>query len=313
MGETMYPSERPSARIRTGVVIRTKDRPAFLRDALASVAAQDLRPVELVLVNDGGEDPGPVLDGLRAELEGIRVVRVDHSRSVGRSPAAQSGLEAAGADFVTFLDDDDALLPHHLSTLAGPVETAGALVSYADVECLTVEAGETGRRTVLHRAVFASEFDPSRLFFENYIPIMAVLMDRQLALDAGGFDPELEYFEDWDLWLRLARRTPFHHCPEVTATYYVCPEAGQGRGTGGEHRWPHMARLFDKHRGQVHGTDWVDYFRTYVEPTRERLVALETRWPELHDAAEAADRLRAIESSRSWRAIQRLRRLLGRS
>lgn len=36
------------------IVIRTKDRPRLLEDALASISAQSYRPIQVVLVNDGG-------------------------------------------------------------------------------------------------------------------------------------------------------------------------------------------------------------------------------------------------------------------
>ena len=36
------------------VIVRTKDRPELLRDALKSIASQTYRPIEIVLVNDGG-------------------------------------------------------------------------------------------------------------------------------------------------------------------------------------------------------------------------------------------------------------------
>jgi GT2 family glycosyltransferase len=292
------------------VVIRTKDRPGFLRRTLASVAAQSYPRLEVVVVNDGGEDPSQVL----AEFENaLEIFLVNHPDSVGRSRAAQAGLEAATGELVNFLDDDDEFRPGHLATLVGAVTGEGVRVAYSDVECLTEEPDGSGGYRVVDRTVLGGDLDRSRLFFESTLPIMAVLMDRKLAIEVGGFDPDLEYFEDWDLFLRLAHRTRLHHCPAVTATYHVCPPLQQGKGTAGSHRWPHLARLFDKHRGQISGKDWARFYQRQVETTRQRLQELERRLGELTPRAEyLKQHLNIIESSRGWRLYQRARRFLGR-
>jgi hypothetical protein len=142
---------------------------------------------------------------------------------------------------------------------------------------------------------------------------MAVLMDRRLAIEVGGFDPNLEYFEDWDLFLRLAHRTRLHHCAEVTATYHVCPPLQQGKGTAGDHRWPHLARFFDKHREWVGGKDWARFYQRHVEATRLRLRQAEGRLSELEAQREnLKQHFSAIEKSRTWKVYQAVQRLLGR-
>ncbi|MGQ9495348.1 MAG: glycosyltransferase [Thermoanaerobaculaceae bacterium] len=282
------------------VIVRTKDRPEFLHRALSSIAMQEVTPEEVVVVNDGGEDPTPILKKLPS-LPALRLVH--HTRPLGRSAAADRGLREAQFPFVTFLDDDDAFRPNHLRVLLGAVAN-GARVAYSDVEVVHL-AGEEGSE-VLGRGRFAYPFDPTRLLFENFIPICAVLLERELALAVGGFDTSLQYFEDWDLWLRLAKKAHFFHCPVVTATYFVRPALGHGTATGGEHRWPHFAAVWEKHKQAVSGESWAEYFRTWVEPTILQARNLEKEVEKLRWE------LNAIATSRSWKLLQRLRRLLGR-
>jgi GT2 family glycosyltransferase len=286
------------------VVVRTKDRPGFLRRALASIALQAYPRLEVVVVNDGGEDPSPVLAEFESELE---IFLVNHADGVGRARAAQAGLEAATGEFVNFLDDDDEFRPGHLATLVGAVTSEGVRVAYSDVECLTEEADGSGGYRVVERSVFGGDLDRSRLYFENTVPIMGVLMDRKLAIEVGGFDPSLEYLEDWDLFLRLARRTRPYHCPAVTAAYHVCPPLQQGKGTAGNHRWPHLARLFEKHRDQIGGRDWARFFELHVEGDRLRLRQAESRLRELDGQIEnLKQHLKEIENSSGWRIFRRL-------
>jgi GT2 family glycosyltransferase len=285
------------------VVTRTKDRPDALRRALASVAAQGYPRLEVVVVNDGGADPSPVLAEFESELE---IFLVHHPESLGRSAAAQAGLEAATGELVNFLDDDDEMRACHLATLVGAVQGEGVRVAYADVECVEEEPDGAGTREV-RRTVFGGDLDLSRLHFEGTIPVMAVLMDRRLALEVGGFDPELEYFEEWDLFLRLARRTRFHHCPVVTATSHVSAALAQGRGAAGDHRWPHLARMFDKHRVEISGKDWARFYQRQLEPARADLRAAEARAGELEPQVEnLKQHLNAIENSIAWKIFHRL-------
>ncbi len=111
---------------RVSVIVRTRDRPRLLAEALESLAAGSYRRAEIVLVNDGGAPPA-VPAGFP-----LPVARVDLAESRGRAGAAEAGIAAATGDYVAFLDDDDLAAPEHLATLAGLVSAAGVRVAYTD-------------------------------------------------------------------------------------------------------------------------------------------------------------------------------------
>jgi len=172
------------------VVIRTKDRPALLREAIDSVRATGY-PAEIVVVNDGGA---------RVEAEGAKLV--EHETSRGRSEAANAGVRAAASDFIVFLDDDDLMYPEHLSTLA-----AGTSPCYSDAVSAFAHA---------RMRIYSRDFDRDLLLLDNYIPLPTVLLRRADFLDLGGFDPAFDLFEDWDFLIRLAQRARFTHIPRIT-------------------------------------------------------------------------------------------------
>jgi GT2 family glycosyltransferase len=304
------PSDAELAGATVTIVIRTKDRPEPLARALASVAAQHYARLEVVVVNDGGADVSPVIAAFRGELV---VVNLRRTEGVGRTRAAQAGLEAATGEFVNFLDDDDELLPHHLRSLVETQRRTGARVVHSDVVMVAVEPdGDGGTRTV-ERGRLGGPLDRSRLFFESTLPLMSVLMDRELALAAGGFDPALDYFEDWDLFLRLARRASFAHCPEVTARYLVAPELGHGGGTTGAHRWPHLAAFFERHKDEISGADWARFYRAQVESVRLHARELEQRLEAAENVRRRAEStMAALDRSRVFRLARRVRHMLGR-
>ncbi|MES1245855.1 MAG: PIG-L family deacetylase [Acidobacteriota bacterium] len=209
--ETVEVREGP----RVSVVVRTRNRPDLLAEALASLAEQEYRRAEVVLVNDGG-DPPALPDGFP-----LPVVRVDLEANRGRAGAAGAGVAAATGDYVAFLDDDDLAAPEHLAALAALVQAPGVRVAYSDAAVAVYELDEAAGRWVCRerRLPYSRDFDPDVLLVDNYIPFNTLLIERGLFAEAGAFDPALPFFEDWDYLIRLSALTPFHHLRRVTCEY----------------------------------------------------------------------------------------------
>ncbi len=316
-------------RVPVSVVIRTKNRPALLAEALASVAAQTHRPVEAVVVNDGGADVADVVSSFAGRLD-VRLVDLRPGR--GRSAAANAGIAAAHGEWIGFLDDDDLLVPGGIAAL---VAAAGrdACVPYGRVDAYFRPQDAPPR---LFR-VFSRPFDADALLFENFIPFNACLIPTATLREIGGADERLECFEDWDLFLRLSDRLPFRHVEAQVAEYRIFDQAFiTGRG-GQELQHRGRVAIFAKHahRYTPEAISRMQYtVKTEPHPAEgvaaelqarlaDRDARLATAYAQLAVASgELAEvrgtlgtldaRLRAVESSRAWSLYQRLRRLLGR-
>lgn len=187
------------------VVIRTKDRPALLHEAIASVRASGY-PCEIVVVNDGGA----AIDSSIADAA------IHHPESRGRSEAANAGVRAATKAFITFLDDDDLHYPEHLPTLANAASSEHA-AWYTDAISAFLRPGESGSYETHSRLrIYAHDFDRELLLLDNYIPLPTLLVRRETFLDLGGFDAQFDLFEDWDFLIRLSARGDFLRVPRVT-------------------------------------------------------------------------------------------------
>ncbi len=207
------------------VIVRTKDRPELLAEALASLAESTWRRTEVIVVCDGGEKPELPSD---YPLE----IRLEHLiENQGRSAAANVGVAAAQGDYVAFLDDDDLVEPEHLAVLVGMVRSAGVRVAYTDAAVGVYQLGGAGWARSERRLPYSRDFDPELLLFDNYIPFHTLLIERDLFREAAlkdgqPFDVDLPFFEDWDFLQRLAALVPFRHLAQVTCEYRQFRGAG---------------------------------------------------------------------------------------
>ena len=99
-------------------VIVTRDRPAFLRQALRCFAAQDYPHKEAIVVDDGTSPVGALCDGV-AHLTYVRL-----QRATATGTKLNLGVEIARGDILQKLDDDDYYAPGFLSTAAARLARA---------------------------------------------------------------------------------------------------------------------------------------------------------------------------------------------
>lgn len=213
---TISPSSAPAL---VSVLIRTRNRAALLQEAVQSVLLQDYPNIEIVIVNDGGDNFAGLCQAVVAGSTRSLVWLENAGR--GRSAAANTALAAARGDYCLFLDDDDLLDANHLSRLVSALQASTQLVAYTGVRTATAEG------TVDEHA-FDVPFDAQRLYVENYIPIHAALFARELLTHGCSFDVSMDRFEDWDFWLQLLQHSSFVYVPGCSATYRIAADSGFG-------------------------------------------------------------------------------------
>ncbi|MCP5195256.1 MAG: glycosyltransferase [Gammaproteobacteria bacterium] len=204
------------------VIVRTLGR-SELSEALQSIAAQTYPHIEIVVVDARGVGALP-LEESRYRFP-LRVIGA--GRALGRSAAANLGLEAAQGEYLIFLDDDDWFEPEHIAGLVGNLEKEPACIAaYAGVRCIR-RLADGGWETL---QIYNDVFDAARLRLENFIPIHALLFRRAALSDANPcrFDEQIDLYEDWDFWLQLLERGGFQHRPMLSAGYRIHESGGVG-------------------------------------------------------------------------------------
>ncbi|MGN7968648.1 glycosyltransferase family 2 protein [Microbacterium sp. 22296] len=192
---------------RVGIVVRTRQRPEFLRRALVDIAAQTYTGFRVIVVNDGG-DPAEVDAVVAASGAADVTVRHIAAGEGGRCVAANLGVRDAGTEYVVLHDDDDRWHPEFLARTvawldANPVDAAVAVPTE-----IVYEENRGGAWVEVGRAPFWAGMQrislTEMLSVNRAVPI-SVLYRRAVHDEVGWYDETLDAVEDWDLYLRILR------------------------------------------------------------------------------------------------------------
>ena len=230
----------PEDRALATVVVTTRDRPEQLAVAVESALGQSL-PVDVVVVDDGSSVPVRLPQHPR-----LRVLR--HERSAGVSAARNAGASAACTRWVTFLDDDDRHRPNLVeaslaaveqSTLPRPVGVVSALAVVRDGAVVAVRTPPAARPRGDHFQLEPAEPGTS------YHGKQTLVVERDVLLGIGGFDPSFASRVTTELFLRLNPVCSILGIPDVT--YDFVEHSGGRISTDQERRLRSFRQLEQVH------------------------------------------------------------------
>lgn len=212
----------PSGVADVSVVTPAFNARASLARTLASIAAQTLRPREVIVVDDGSTD-GTVAaaEAFVPEMRGIalKVLRQDNR---GAADARNRAIRIAGGHWLAFLDADDEWLPAKIERCMAEIARHGADMAVHDY--IRVENG--GERTVDCARHCPPGTDPFvAQFLYGFISSTTVVVRRDLVRRVGGFDAALRSSHDYELWLALLAESGTRFCmiPEALSRYHITP------------------------------------------------------------------------------------------
>lgn len=184
------------------VIIPAYNMAGYIGESLASVWAQTFTDFEVIVVNDGSPDTEALEAALAPWRE--RIVYLTQPNA-GPSRARNTALRAARGEYVSLLDADDQWTPDHLAV------QMEILLSRPEVDVVYPNGVIFGDSPIAGRE--HREFCPSvgevtfRSLAAGECNVMVNITARRRAVEqAGLFDEELRWCEDFDLWLRMAHQ-----------------------------------------------------------------------------------------------------------
>jgi len=199
---------------RVAVLVACFNDGATIQETIDSLRAE--AGIEIVVVDDGSNDPETLSALERLECEGVHVLRQENA---GPSAAWMTGVAATSAPYVMPFSSDDILLP------GGTAVLADALDANRDASFAWGDMKTFGLATAYRPMVPA--LCPWLVTYMHCIPAYS-LFRRDALIESGGWQA-IAASEDWDLWMRMAAqgRTGVH-VPQPIYLYR--------RGAGGRFR-----------------------------------------------------------------------------
>ena len=195
------------------VVIPCYNQGRFLGEAIESVLSQSYKHVEIIVIDDGSTDTTCEV------AKAYPMVRYFYQQNQGLAWARNAGLHHSTGSYIIFLDSDDLLLSNavsiNLAYLLDHPEYAFVAGNYQYINTDGSVITPTKYRGVKKDFYLG-------LLRVNYIGMPGIVMYRREIVKAiGGFNayPGHPGCEDYDIYLRIARRFPVFCHEQVIASY----------------------------------------------------------------------------------------------
>ncbi len=202
---------------------------AFIAEAVNSVLAQTFRDFELVLLDNASIDETPrILQ--RFDDDRLRIIQ--HRTNIGAAANFNAALQEARGEWVKILCADDLLYPDCLQAQLVAALQCGS--EHPVLLCAPRDIIDAAGRRWMRRgfpgksgihagaeAVSRSVRTGTNLFGEP----AAVLMHRETALLAGGFDPAWRFCIDLDFWVRILQYGNVYTTSAALCAFRVSPQS----------------------------------------------------------------------------------------
>ena len=183
-------------------IIPVYNRAELIVPSVESVLAQDYRPIEIIIVDDGSSDNTPtVLKKLAAQHSEIQIIS---QANAGPGAAREVGRIKAAGEFIQYHDSDDLLLPNKFSLqIAALRADPQADVVYGKTQSRTLNSSEVFVCAAL-KGTGVKRLAMFPLFLRQRWWSTSTPLYRRSVTDIAG--PWLETFceEDWEYDCRIA-------------------------------------------------------------------------------------------------------------
>jgi glycosyltransferase involved in cell wall biosynthesis len=175
------------------VVVPALNDQDTIEKMLTSLQNQSLQDFEVIVVDDGKDRTADITRDF-----GYTVIERDKR---GIASALNEGIREANGRYIARQDADDTSEPNRLETQVNYLDERQDVGIVGTGAFLWDGSKRRGRRHVLEAVEHAD------LLEKNHVIHGSVMMRKDILEEVGGYDEDLDYIEDLDLWVRMARET----------------------------------------------------------------------------------------------------------
>jgi glycosyltransferase involved in cell wall biosynthesis len=198
----------------------------FLRECLDSIVRQSYLNIQFIIVDDCSKDNSQELIDAWIQTNNVECQFLKHKQNMGVCRTSNEVLALARGKYVSSIATDDIWLPDKLRTQVELMENLPDTVAIIYSDALQIdETGNQLEQTFIasHRAAPVAKRSGNvhkELWRGNFIPAMTTMVRLECLRKVGLYDESL-FFEDWDMWLRMASHYDFYFSDKISACYRV--------------------------------------------------------------------------------------------
>ena len=194
--------------MKISVIIPVYNGAAHVPHAVRSVLDQTALPLEIIIVDDGSTDGSDEVIRQAAIASPVPIVIISQANS-GQSAARNAAAAIASGELLAFLDQDDLWRPTHLERMAAHFDaedSADLGWLYGDFDEIDGEGRLVTRNFMEAVGVAGPRMTVVSIIHRDCMIIPSASLIRASAYaQVGGFDPQLQGYEDDDLFYRMFR------------------------------------------------------------------------------------------------------------
>lgn len=183
------------------VIVPCYNHEQYVEQCIRSIKGQTYANIELIVIDDGSSDNSSnVIAGLKSEYDFIFESKANEGLTKTLNYAIN---KYASGKYISLLASDDYWVPEKIALQVHFMEAnTGHGMCCAPAHLIDLDNNSIG---MIGNNMKPADLELPSLLMENKIPALTALYRMDVFHEFGGYDETL-YFEDWDLWLKIAEK-----------------------------------------------------------------------------------------------------------
>lgn len=205
-----------NSNLRVSAIITTHNRKVLLKRSIESVFSQTYPNIELIVVDDASTDGTDDY----CKVLSLRYIYISKQESKGGNYARNLGIKAATGEYVAFLDDDDDWLPSKIEKQVTLLENSDCELVYCGRRLEIISKDNIKYVDLLPNKQYQGNMR-KKILLTICATTSTILAKRQSLFEAGLFDENLGFWQEYELTIRMAQRKPFYFVNEPLCVYRI--------------------------------------------------------------------------------------------
>lgn len=202
----------------------------YLIETLDSIVNQTYKNIQLIIMDDFSTDNSVNIINKWIIDNKVKCQFLAHTKNQGVCKTLNEALEIAVGDYIQLISCDDVLLKSKLSLQVSKFDELDKSygVIYSDADFIDEFSKDLNIKFTAHytkdrnfKKLSGNIFN--NLITGNYLAAMSTLIKKEVLEKIGNYDEDLDY-EDYDFWLRAAKKFNFYYTNESLVKYRMHSE-----------------------------------------------------------------------------------------